>query len=505
MAPGAAAGYADAVIVAAGTSRRMGQDKLLAPLLGRPLLAWALEGLAAASSVRRLIVVVAPERVAEMAARPWLRATGAHLVAGGPRRQASVAAGLAEVDAEVVLVHDGARPLVTPALADRVAAAALERGAAVPVQPLAETLKRVHDGSVAGTSDRAGLAMAQTPQGARLDLLRAAMSATGAASAAAPEYTDEAAILEAHGVAVAAVDGEPANLKVTTPGDLQLAETLARRAPGGAANEPGPGQPPLRARRRAGAWAASSSRPRPGCTATPTATPPSTPSPTACWARPAWATWAAGSRPATRPPEASRRRRCCGPWSPTWPRPAGGRRRVDLQLEGARPHLGGARLDAMRDAIAVLLGLDPGAVSVRASTGNLDGATGAGRSIAAAGARDDRAVGARRMSLQLRNTLGGRLEPFEPLEPGRVRMYSCGPTVYAAAHVGNFRSFVFADLLRRYLGWSGYDVRWVMNITDVDDRIIAQARARRREHRRADRAARRRLPGGPGAAAGHAA
>jgi len=82
------------------------------------------------------------------------------------------------------------------------------------------------------------------------------------------------------------------------------------------------------------------------------------------------------------------------------------------------------------------------------------------------------------VSLQLRNTLGGRLEPFEPLEPGRVRMYSCGPTVYAAAHVGNFRSFVFADLLRRYLGWSGYDVRWVMNITDVDDRIIAQARER---------------------------
>ena len=61
------------------------------------------------------------------------------------------------------------------------------------------------------------------------------------------------------------------------------------------------------------------------------------------------------------------------------------------------------------------------------------------------------------MSLHLRNTLGGALEAFEPLEPGRVRMYSCGPTVYAAAHVGNFRSFLFADLLRRYLGWSGYD------------------------------------------------
>ena len=76
MAPRTAAGYADAVIVAAGTSRRMGGDKLLAPLLGRPLLAWALEALAGASSVRHLVVVVAPERVAEMAARPWLRATG---------------------------------------------------------------------------------------------------------------------------------------------------------------------------------------------------------------------------------------------------------------------------------------------------------------------------------------------------------------------------------------------------------------------------------------------
>jgi cysteinyl-tRNA synthetase len=76
------------------------------------------------------------------------------------------------------------------------------------------------------------------------------------------------------------------------------------------------------------------------------------------------------------------------------------------------------------------------------------------------------------MSLRLTNTLGGRLEEFEPLEPGRVRMYSCGPTVYGPAHVGNFRAFVFADLVHRYLEWSGYEVTWVMNITDVDDRII---------------------------------
>jgi cysteinyl-tRNA synthetase len=79
------------------------------------------------------------------------------------------------------------------------------------------------------------------------------------------------------------------------------------------------------------------------------------------------------------------------------------------------------------------------------------------------------------MSLAFRNTLGGELEPFSPRVEGRVGMYSCGPTVYAPAHVGNFRSFIFADLVRRYLAWRGYSVTWVMNITDVDDKIIRDA------------------------------
>ena len=76
------------------------------------------------------------------------------------------------------------------------------------------------------------------------------------------------------------------------------------------------------------------------------------------------------------------------------------------------------------------------------------------------------------MSLRLTNTLGGQLEEFRPLQDGQVGMYSCGPTVYGPAHIGNFRAFVFADLVHRYLQWSGYRVTWVMNITDVDDRII---------------------------------
>jgi cysteinyl-tRNA synthetase len=79
------------------------------------------------------------------------------------------------------------------------------------------------------------------------------------------------------------------------------------------------------------------------------------------------------------------------------------------------------------------------------------------------------------VSLRLRDTLTGETRPLEPLEAGRVRIYSCGPTVYGPAHIGNFRSFLFADVLVRYLRFRGLDVTWVMNITDVDDKIIRRA------------------------------
>ncbi|MFQ5745876.1 MAG: cysteine--tRNA ligase [Gemmatimonadota bacterium] len=79
------------------------------------------------------------------------------------------------------------------------------------------------------------------------------------------------------------------------------------------------------------------------------------------------------------------------------------------------------------------------------------------------------------MGLRLYNTLTREIEDFEPLEPGRVRMYTCGPTVYERAHIGNFRAFAWEDLLRRYLRWKGFEVNQVMNLTDVDDRTISEA------------------------------
>jgi cysteinyl-tRNA synthetase len=98
----------------------------------------------------------------------------------------------------------------------------------------------------------------------------------------------------------------------------------------------------------------------------------------------------------------------------------------------------------------------------------------AAREVTVEGAMAD---GSRSPAPRFRNTLGGAVEPFEPIEPGHVRMYTCGPTVYAPAHIGNFRSFVFADLVRRFLDWKGLRVTWVMNITDVDDKIIRDATA----------------------------
>jgi cysteinyl-tRNA synthetase len=81
------------------------------------------------------------------------------------------------------------------------------------------------------------------------------------------------------------------------------------------------------------------------------------------------------------------------------------------------------------------------------------------------------------IEIRLYNTLSDRLEPLEPLHPGEVRIYTCGPTVYASAHIGNFRTFVFQDILRRFLKSQGYRVLQVMNVTDVDDRIIHSAAA----------------------------
>jgi len=214
-----------AVIVAAGRGRRMaGVDKLLAPLAGRPLLAHTLTAFQACPSVERVALVMARDRVEE--GRGLVRAHGFDKVAavceGGERRQDSARAGLEALGpCEWVVVHDGARPLVTPRLIEEGLAAARETGAAVCAVPLSDTLKQVTaSGEVERTVEREGLWLAQTPQVFRCDLLLEAHRR------ATVEATDDAALVEAIGGRVRVYMGSPRNIKVTTPEDLALARAV---------------------------------------------------------------------------------------------------------------------------------------------------------------------------------------------------------------------------------------------------------------------------------------
>ncbi|MGE5226112.1 MAG: 2-C-methyl-D-erythritol 4-phosphate cytidylyltransferase [Planctomycetaceae bacterium] len=220
-----------AVVLAAGAGRRLGAElpKAFLPVGDRPMLALAAAA-AAASPAIAAVVVAAPEGYEDVA-RGCLERIGVptRVVTGGASRQASVRAALAviEPDVAIVAVHDAARPFAPPDLFTEVVLA-VEGGAdgAVPVVPMADTVKRIVDGRVEATVDRDGLGLAQTPQAFRVDALAAAHAR---AAAEAREVTDDAALLEREG-RVVAVPGDPMNFKVTTLADLARAEARMRPA-----------------------------------------------------------------------------------------------------------------------------------------------------------------------------------------------------------------------------------------------------------------------------------
>jgi 2-C-methyl-D-erythritol 4-phosphate cytidylyltransferase/2-C-methyl-D-erythritol 2,4-cyclodiphosphate synthase len=219
---------ADAVVVAAGSSRRMdGRDKLELPLGGRPILRWSVEALAAVPSIDRVIVVTAPERLDSVRSADWIAAVGATVVPGGARRQESVTAGVRATSAELVLVHDAARPLVSRTLVERVLEGVRRHGAAIPALPVVDALKQVEAGLITDSVPRGGLFRAQTPQGARRELLLAAAEAYAQGE---EEILDEAELLARAGHAVAVVAGDPDNVKVTLPQDLAQVRRLAGEA-----------------------------------------------------------------------------------------------------------------------------------------------------------------------------------------------------------------------------------------------------------------------------------
>lgn len=222
------AGPVGAVVVAAGSSQRMnGVDKLFAPLLDRPLVAHCLDALESSPLVDEVVLVLGGHNVEKGRALvrdcAWRKVRQVCL--GGARRQDSVRCGLAALSPGVrwVLVHDGARPCLTPDIVARGLEAALETGAALAAVPVADTIKVVSsDGVVQETPPRAELYAAQTPQAFRRDLLLRAYKSSDDAA------TDDAALVERLGVRVRVFPGAPSNIKVTTPTDLAVAEALLR-------------------------------------------------------------------------------------------------------------------------------------------------------------------------------------------------------------------------------------------------------------------------------------
>ncbi|MBI4213770.1 MAG: 2-C-methyl-D-erythritol 4-phosphate cytidylyltransferase [Chloroflexi bacterium] len=208
------------IIVAGGSSSRMGFDKLWADLGGRPLLAWPLLAFQECSEIQHLIVVISAENQRKAGRLLSQLAIDATLVAGGPSRRDSVAAALAVAMTDWVVIHDAARPLVEPDLITRALTLARETGAAILAVPETSTVKRVQSGVVEKTEDRGALWLAQTPQVFRRELLLEAHQKT-------PEpATDDSVLVEALGVPVRVAEGAYANIKVTTPVDLQLASLL---------------------------------------------------------------------------------------------------------------------------------------------------------------------------------------------------------------------------------------------------------------------------------------
>ena len=218
-----------ALVVASGRGERFGGErpKQYLPLAGKPLLRHCLERFCRHPAIDGVRTVVHPADVGLYdAAAAGLRLLDP--VPGGATRQESVRLGLESLAGDppdLVLIHDGVRPLLAAAVIDQVVQGLRTHAAVLPALPVTDTLKRGDDGTVAGTVERTGLYRAQTPQGfAYAGILAAHRRFAGAA------LTDDAALAEAHGLAVVLVPGDEDNVKITEPADLARAERLLGRS-----------------------------------------------------------------------------------------------------------------------------------------------------------------------------------------------------------------------------------------------------------------------------------
>jgi 2-C-methyl-D-erythritol 4-phosphate cytidylyltransferase len=223
-----------AIIVAAGESRRMGFDKLFAPLAGKPVVAHSIGNFNACRDIQQIIVVTRTEnvgRIQEMASKEKWKKLDA-VVEGGADRHLSVWNGLQAVDARKTLfvaVHDGARPLTTPKLISQCVKLAEETGAACCASPIPDTVKRASaDQVVTESVDRGGLWAMQTPQIFSSALI---LQAYAAVIANNDTVTDEVSAIQRLGKKIALLRTKDWNFKITYPEDLELAERILELRP----------------------------------------------------------------------------------------------------------------------------------------------------------------------------------------------------------------------------------------------------------------------------------
>ena len=222
--------FCTAVIVAAGSSQRMGSDKIFAALGGWPVLVRSVRAFEASELVDEIIIVTREEKlqmVAELVKKYELNKVS-KVILGGKTRVESCLAGVSEADhrAELIAIHDGARPLVTQRIIRDTVRAAEEFYAAVPVVRSTDTLKLLDEkGVVAGTVDRETIYRVQTPQVFRADLIKGAL--TEAMKRGLP-VTDDCSAMELMGVKTHTVEGDEDNIKLTTPRDMVVAEAILK-------------------------------------------------------------------------------------------------------------------------------------------------------------------------------------------------------------------------------------------------------------------------------------
>jgi len=227
--------HTTAIIVAAGEGRRIGGEvpKTYLPVCGRPMVLRTLDQFFSAQAIEEVVLVIAADEFlrcetmlrddSELANRRWI------LQSGGPTRQQSVKKGLEKIgsDTDIVVIHDGARPFVSPALIDRCVQATRDKGAVVVGVPVRDTIKIVsNDRWVQTTLSRSSLWAIQTPQVFRKQWI---VEAHDRAAREAFEATDDAMLVERIGKPVFVVDGESTNIKITTPEDVWFAEALLRQ------------------------------------------------------------------------------------------------------------------------------------------------------------------------------------------------------------------------------------------------------------------------------------